>query len=87
MIVYVVVMCRWGDDENHSYVSSVHTTLRAALVEGLDHMEHRSNKYEPMIYSEYVDMRRAGRIMCENGEQARKLLYDIDNPVQETNDK
>ena len=80
MIVYVVMMCRWGDNEQRSYVSSVHTTLREALIEGLNHYAIRGHKYEPWIYAVNIGDVSGSTIVCDDIGHTRKLLYDMDNP-------
>lgn len=78
-IVYVIHMLRWGDEENHSYVTSVCSTLKRALTKGLEHRDDRGGKYEPMIYMKYVDDEKRGNIICRDADEARKLLDEFDD--------
>lgn len=48
--LYVVVMYRWGDVENHSYVLGVYDSLKVAEFEGQKQRDYRGGKYDPKIY-------------------------------------
>jgi hypothetical protein len=75
-IVFVLTMRRYGNTESHSYVVAAHTSLKAALKEGIEHMEFRGNKYEPSIDLVYLDESKSFTI-CYNGCEARFLLEQM----------
>lgn len=75
--VFTVVMQRWGSSENHSYISSINTSLKAALKEGIQHMEYRGGKYEPLIEMRYVDSNLPDCTICRDGDEARFILEQI----------
>lgn len=49
MILYVVTMHRWGDDETHNYVQGVFSSEDDATLCGEAEKAWRGNKYEPKI--------------------------------------
>jgi len=53
---YVVLMNRWGDPENHSYVlrKAFHSEENA-IQAGVEEKKHRGGKYEPEIVRVKVD--------------------------------
>lgn len=49
MIVYVVTMHRWGDEESHNYVLGAFTCKEVAAISGDVERTYRGCKYEPKV--------------------------------------
>lgn len=49
MLVYVVTMKRWGDEESHNYVVGVFLTEDEAYSAGEVEKSYRGFKYEPFV--------------------------------------
>ena len=77
MRVYVVEMCRWGSNENHSYCSGVYLTLVKALEEGISHSTFRGRKYEPTIHSMQLESSSEHNRICDGIEQAESLYKEL----------
>ena len=85
-MVYVLEMYRWGDTENHSYVTGVYTNLKQALLGGIEHMQYRGGKYEPYITMLEIDKNTTHNHICTNKEEALILLReweDTNVPLEE----
>lgn len=80
MIVYVLMMCRYGDSESHSYVSGVYTSLVSACKEGIEHSEYRANKYEPYIYMIGVDDVKTHNVLARNSNEVKALIESTKTP-------
>ena len=74
--IYIVHMCRWGSNENHSYISGAYMSLKEALAEGLYHSVYRGNKYEPEICSVIPGDGRP-RVLCDSIDSAQELYKQI----------
>jgi len=55
MKVFVTIMHRWGDPDNHTYVLGVFTSKEEAELHGQKEHEWRGNKYEPVVKAFTVD--------------------------------
>lgn len=55
MEVYSVIMERWGDNEEHSYLIGLYSKIEDAVIEGLSHQIWRDNKYIPKIHRCVID--------------------------------
>lgn len=75
--IYVVEMCRWGSNENHSYFFGAYTTLKKALEEGIQHASFRGRKYEPYITMSELDTISVHNHMCRTLEEAQALYVEI----------
>ena len=80
--VFVVVMNRWGDNENHSYVTRVTTTMEAALNAGIEESVIRDNKYEPEVICMSVDDDIVRNWIARNKEQCIHLYENMSNTKQ-----
>jgi len=49
MIVYVITMYRWGDEESHSYLYGVETDKKEAIRKAAGEEVQRGGKYEAEI--------------------------------------
>lgn len=55
MILYIVTMRRWGDDESHNYVLGAFSDQEKALEAGDIERTYRGCKYEPKITECEID--------------------------------
>ena len=53
-ISYLVIMYRWGDEENHSYPLGTYDRFQFAAKHGKREHTRRGGKYEPKIW-ELID--------------------------------
>lgn len=74
--IYVLEMCRWADNNNHSYCSGVYSTFLKALDSGLRHSSFRANKYEPQVYMVDIDGD-VHNIMCRSMDEANYLYKEL----------
>ena len=49
-IRYLVIMYRWGNEENHSYPIGYFKTEVSAIKHGTRERNNRANKYDPKIW-------------------------------------
>jgi hypothetical protein len=54
-MVYVVEALRWGEDESHHYIVSVHSEKPAAEAAATAHSEYRGGKYSCVVWECQVD--------------------------------
>lgn len=54
-MLYIVMMNRWGDPENHSYILGVYSSKKLAKKAGLKESLRRGGKYEPSIRAVELD--------------------------------
>lgn len=83
-IVYVLEMNRWGDEEQHHYCVGIYTSLRQALLDGIDHSEYRGGKYDPFITMMEVNKNSVHNHICKNVEEARILLREWEEDQEVT---
>lgn len=62
-MTYAVMMCRWGDPGEHSYLLGIWDDLDIAKQNGEAQIWHRGGKYSPFVY-ELKDDGRCGRMVC-----------------------
>jgi hypothetical protein len=55
MLLYVVIMRRWGDVERHAYLLGVYTSGRRAKIEAEQETVERAGKYDPEILEVRLD--------------------------------
>ncbi len=77
MTLYIVQMCRYADNESHSYVIGAYSSLRKALEAGLSHAIFRANKYEPTIYKTGINDTHISRTMCLTIDEAQEIYMEI----------
>jgi len=53
--IFVVIMRRYGDPENHTYFFGSWTSYEVAEIWTKAHMTDRAGKYDAVIYESYVD--------------------------------
>lgn len=49
MKIFVTIMHRWGDPDNHTYVLGVFTSEEEAERYGQMEHQYRGNKYDPVV--------------------------------------
>ena len=65
MIVYVIIMYRWGDENSHSYFEGVGSDKEIALNRAQRAEKHKDNKYEAEIIEVEVGSQIAKRYIKE----------------------
>ncbi len=86
--LFVVLMRRWGDPENHTYYFGAWSKYEVAEIWAKAHMVDRAGKYEAVIYESYVDemhdeVYRLIHWGDFNPEQAEKDFAELTNNVSE----
>ncbi|NOR27636.1 MAG: hypothetical protein GQ540_03795 [Lutibacter sp.] len=64
-MLYLVLMYRWGDRENHSYPLGVFDNLEETKVVGKFEKEYRGNKYDPFYFSGTLNIKKDWKLLDE----------------------
>ena len=81
MKVYVVMMYRWGNRENHSYVVGVFSTEEKAIEAAQEEDNNRARKYDPEILEVTIDTR------LWTGKKDFKTIIPLGTTIEERIEK
>lgn len=82
-MTYLVIMRRWGNDEDHHYPILITNSLIDALRAGIEHSEMRSDKYEPSIFCGESPI----RLMFRTTEECIEVLEELEKSNEPNKNK